>query len=259
MGGHGGLNILPQKRWNIYNYENREKVRRDEEQAARDEQIKCDEVRKGGAELRLERLHTARGLDPLIKAKAEEEKGKEEEEQPELKNSGDNRHINLFKGIKIFDPIRETEKRKELLGEREGWKKEKRMKKEEGKSSGVVVGPEDEKYRLGYGVAGKGVKMPWHLEIRNGTDEKGGGDDSDGEVKNENKKKNGRKTLKELREERLKREKHEKEREKNDCQYDDVSHPPAWQSFATSLLPASNMNEKFERDHIDAFFTIWRM
>ncbi|QHO19834.1 uncharacterized protein DS421_11g332500 [Arachis hypogaea] len=221
MGGHGGLNILPQKRWNVYNYENREKVRRDEEQAARDEQIKRDEVRKRDAEFRLERLRTAKGLAPLVKAKAEEEeeeeeeKEEEEEEEPESKNSGDNRHINLFEGIKIFDPVRGTEKRKELLGEREGWKKEKRMKKEEGKSSGVAVGPEDEKYRLGYGVAGKGVKMPWYLEKRNGDDEKGGGDDSDGKVKNENKKKkNGRKTLEELREERLKREKHEKERER---------------------------------------------
>jgi len=23
MGGHGGLNILPQKKWNVYNYDNR--------------------------------------------------------------------------------------------------------------------------------------------------------------------------------------------------------------------------------------------
>lgn len=29
MGGHGGLNILPQKRWNVYNHDNREKVDRD--------------------------------------------------------------------------------------------------------------------------------------------------------------------------------------------------------------------------------------
>ncbi|RYQ95433.1 hypothetical protein Ahy_B08g090713 isoform A [Arachis hypogaea] len=130
------------------------------------------------------------------------------------------------------------------------------MKKEEGKSSRVVVGPEDEKYRLGYGVVGKGVKLGIYLEIRNGIDEKGGGDDSDGEVKNENKKKNGRKTLEELREERLKREKHEKEQERNDCQYDDVFHLPVWQSFATSLPPASNMNGKFERDYVDAFFSI---
>jgi uncharacterized protein (DUF885 family) len=30
MGGHGGLNILPQKRWNVYNRDNKEKVERDQ-------------------------------------------------------------------------------------------------------------------------------------------------------------------------------------------------------------------------------------
>lgn len=30
MGGHGGLNILPQKRWHVYNQDNREKVAKDE-------------------------------------------------------------------------------------------------------------------------------------------------------------------------------------------------------------------------------------
>lgn len=29
MGGHGGLNILPQKKWNVYNWDNREIVDRD--------------------------------------------------------------------------------------------------------------------------------------------------------------------------------------------------------------------------------------
>ena len=33
MGGHGGLNILPQKKWNVYNMDNRNKVERDEEKA----------------------------------------------------------------------------------------------------------------------------------------------------------------------------------------------------------------------------------
>ena len=34
MGGHGGLNILPQKSWNVYSRTNRARVARDEEQAA---------------------------------------------------------------------------------------------------------------------------------------------------------------------------------------------------------------------------------
>mmetsp|Transcript_65118 Transcript_65118/g.108182 ORF Transcript_65118/g.108182 Transcript_65118/m.108182 type:complete len:281 (+) Transcript_65118:212-1054(+) len=33
MGGHGGLNILPQKSWNVYNRDNRQKVERDEAEA----------------------------------------------------------------------------------------------------------------------------------------------------------------------------------------------------------------------------------
>lgn len=33
MGGHGGLNILPQKRWNVYNRDNIEKVERDKRKA----------------------------------------------------------------------------------------------------------------------------------------------------------------------------------------------------------------------------------
>lgn len=31
MGGHGGLNILPQKKWNVYGYHQRKKVEKDKE------------------------------------------------------------------------------------------------------------------------------------------------------------------------------------------------------------------------------------
>ena len=34
MGGHGGLNILPQKKWNVYNYDNRDIVEKDKKKAA---------------------------------------------------------------------------------------------------------------------------------------------------------------------------------------------------------------------------------
>ncbi|KAB1217023.1 hypothetical protein CJ030_MR2G005625 [Morella rubra] len=197
MGGHGGLNILPQKRWNVYNYENREKVRQDEEAAAKEEQLKREQVRKRDAEFRLEQLRTARGLEPVSRG--------EEPDELEPKSG----HINLFEGIKIFDPIKVLEK--EGGGDRDGFQKKKKMKREE--AAPKVVGPEDEKYRLGYGVAGKGVKLPWYLERRsdNGNGDSGRDDESARVV--EEGKKSGKKTLEELREERLKREKREKERE----------------------------------------------
>ena len=43
MGGHGGLNILPQKKWNVYNRDNREKVDRDKKKHA--EKMKAQETR----------------------------------------------------------------------------------------------------------------------------------------------------------------------------------------------------------------------
>jgi len=33
MGGHGGLNILPQKKWNVYNHDNRAIVEKDKKLA----------------------------------------------------------------------------------------------------------------------------------------------------------------------------------------------------------------------------------
>ncbi|XP_010110821.2 leukocyte receptor cluster member 1 homolog [Morus notabilis] len=204
MGGHGGLNILPQKRWNVYNYENREKVRRDEEAAAKEEQLKREQARKRDAESRLEQLRASRGLAPVKRADATSP-GNESEPK-----SG---HINLFEGIKIFDPLE-----KEGGDEKNGPKK-KKMRKEDAATK--VVNAEDEKYRLGYGVAGKGVKLPWYLERRSGdananANVNAEGEDSNGSsrVTKEVGKKSGKKTVEELREERLKRERREKEKER---------------------------------------------
>jgi len=44
MGGHGGLNILPQKRWNVYNFDNREKVEKDKKK--HEEQREKEETRR---------------------------------------------------------------------------------------------------------------------------------------------------------------------------------------------------------------------
>jgi hypothetical protein len=45
MGGHGGLNILPQKRWNVYGRENRLKVSRDETKHEEEQKLKLDKQR----------------------------------------------------------------------------------------------------------------------------------------------------------------------------------------------------------------------
>lgn len=227
MGGHGGLNILPQKRWNVYNYENREKVRRDEEAAAKEEQLQREQSRKRDAEFRLEQLRRARGLSntSTSNSTAEAVAVAQADEKPasvELKSESDSKHMNLFEGIRIFDPIDEVRE----VSRDEKKEKNKRVKKEEVR----VVTAEDEKYRLGYGLVGKGVKLPWYMEKPGGDfankkmvadedDDYGGklefgrrkdrsnvGGDSEGGKK--------KKSLEELREERLKRERREKERER---------------------------------------------
>lgn len=213
MGGHGGLNILPQKRWNVYNFDNREKVRKDEEAAAKEEQLKREQSRKRDTEVRLEQLRVAKGLAPTIPPPESEPEAKPKSEaNPEIEaEAGDLGHINLFKGIKIFDPIRVP--KREIVDEKEELKKnykKLKMRKEPGETV-RAVGPEDEKYKLGYGVAGKGVELPWYVQKKKfNHDDVGVGGNGGGDRKGEKRKK----TLEELREERLKREKKEKERER---------------------------------------------
>ncbi|KAL6556275.1 hypothetical protein OROGR_005563 [Orobanche gracilis] len=214
MGGHGGLNILPQKRWNVYNYDNREKVRRDEEAAAKEEQLKREQARKRDTEIRIEKLRQARGLASGGSAQAYEEPSSSAQPEPvaePFKSEFDSKHINLFEGIRIFDPIKagdiKRDEKKRKFGSDNDRKK--KVKKEEIR----VVGPEDEKYRLGYGVSGKGVKLPWYMEKRV-ANEISVDEDDDGEYYDKNRKSSGKKTLEELREERLNRERAEKERER---------------------------------------------
>ncbi|XP_057524634.1 uncharacterized protein LOC130804267 [Amaranthus tricolor] len=208
MGGHGGLNILPQKKWNVYNFDNREKVRKDEEAAAKEEQLKREQSRKRDSEFRLQQLRRARGIDPESDIKDTPSQQVVEPEsnsvvESKLESKSESNHVNLFEGIKIFDPIQAIEKVREDEGNK------KKMKKEEVR----VVGPEDEKYRLGYGVAGKGVKAPWYAikpekEVEEYEDAKSGKKrkfESGEKIK-------VKKSVEELREERLKREKLEKER-----------------------------------------------
>ena len=189
MGGHGGLNILPQKSWNVYGSENREGVRRDEEAAARNEQMKREQSRKRDTEFRLERLRLSRGLASPSQAV--------ESSASDSKSS----HINLFEGLRVFDSVE---------GEGVGQKRKKAKKEEAGTK---VVFPENDKYRLGYGVAGRGMKLPWYLS-RPGNDRFAeNGNDGTARLGKKQSKSSGKKTLEELRKDRLKREKWEKERE----------------------------------------------
>ena len=67
MGGHGGLNILPQKKWNVYNRDNRERVEKDERaQAARQE----EELQKR-REKELDRVYEQLGISTQAYLKQE--------------------------------------------------------------------------------------------------------------------------------------------------------------------------------------------
>ncbi|GKB97238.1 leukocyte receptor cluster member 1 [Tanacetum coccineum] len=213
MGGHGGLNILPQKRWNVYNFDNREKVRKDEEAAAKDEQIKREQSRKQDTELRLQHLRQSRGLLPPSTSSSAPPDPK-----PEPKEEANSKHINLFEGIRIFDPASESVKKdvdkSELVLGNELRRGLKKMRKEAAEEPKPVL-PEDEKYRLGYGVDCKDVRRKgkeegaWYQSLRMEGEEDGGRGGCSKNIKDF-----GEESVEELREERLKREARENERER---------------------------------------------
>jgi hypothetical protein len=174
MGGHGGLNILPQKRWNVYNFDNREKVKKDEEEAARKEAVEKEQARQRDAEFRLEKLREAaqakkRDTNELRITEGEGEGAA----QPALENgieenAGRPQHINLFEGIEVTQPELVTEKQrdgkerksdiKEGRGRDSFTREYKKMKGQEPK----VPGPEDVGYEFGFGLIGKSGKRPWY-------------------------------------------------------------------------------------------------
>ncbi|ONK55713.1 uncharacterized protein A4U43_C10F240 [Asparagus officinalis] len=217
MGGHGGLNILPQKRWNVYNFDNREKVRKDEEAAAGEEQIKREESRRREFEFRLQTLRRAR--NPQNPNNPDPEPSSSDHITNPNPSSSD--HINLFENLSDFSSLGSGGKNEEKgkFGSSDGGGDEKRRKRNEKPAkaaAAVVITAEDEKYRLGYGLTGKGVKKPWYLTTRDeGFDGgSGGGDERERVSKREKKSSGGKKSIEELREERMRREKKEKERER---------------------------------------------
>ncbi|XP_020583980.1 leukocyte receptor cluster member 1 homolog [Phalaenopsis equestris] len=200
MGGHGGLNILPQKKWNVYNYENREKVRQDEAAAAREEQLKREQSRRRDLEFRIERLREARGLPNSTSVSSSSKSSTAE---------ADSRHINLFDGLTGFSSLAGVEesgcsgmKKAREVAEDAGSKSSKKRRRED---APVKVPPEDEKYKLGYGLVGKGVQAPWYAskpsflssdDVDEGAD---GRRSLEAGLNGAGKKSGGRKTIEELR------------------------------------------------------------
>ncbi|CAL4917477.1 unnamed protein product [Urochloa decumbens] len=226
MGGHGGLNILPQKRWNVYNFDNREKVRNDEAAAAREEQLQREAERRRESDLRLAALRRNRGLvqeeQPSATAPPPPAGGAAAEDPaadalPSPASDGD--HINLFSGrsgaAADFTALASASGGRGAARERDpeanpSQKNPKKRKKEE---EVRAVGPDEEKYRLGYGLAGKGVAVPWYMSAPTAAAAKEGRGRDAGEGSG-GKRSGGKKSIEELREERRKREAKEKERER---------------------------------------------
>ncbi|CAD7695985.1 unnamed protein product [Ostreobium quekettii] len=132
MGGHGGLNILPQKSWNVYGRKNRLKVLEAEEKERREERKRRGKRKAADNEFR---------RNALLKKAA----GSAVEEP-----SHDVTHINLFEGIEHKRRHPQTEQ-DELQAER------KRGRKEDRTSDARF----DERFRLGYGLVGK---EPWYIK-----------------------------------------------------------------------------------------------
>ncbi|BAT11585.1 uncharacterized protein [Oryza sativa Japonica Group] len=227
MGGHGGLNILPQKRWNVYNFDNREKVRRDEAEAAREEQLQREAVRRRDSDLRLAALRRNRGLQsadaaplpPRPPTYAAEQCPADPADPSPAADDSDGGHINLFSarggggGATDFAVLASADGGRGAAREREppaNPNPKKRKRKEE---EVRAVGPDEEKYRLGYGLAGKGVAAPWYMSKPSASSSMERKDREAGEG-SVGKKNGGKKSIEELREERRKREAKEKERER---------------------------------------------
>uniref|UniRef100_A0A452YJ46 CBF1-interacting co-repressor CIR N-terminal domain-containing protein n=1 Tax=Aegilops tauschii subsp. strangulata TaxID=200361 RepID=A0A452YJ46_AEGTS len=230
MGGHGGLNILPQKRWNVYRFDNQEKVRVDEAEAARQDQLQREATRRRESHARLVALRRNRGLHadqvapprpPPPAARSADQVAPPRPPPPAARPAipppvaSDGDHINLFSGgggAADFAALASASGGRGAAREREPAADTKPNPKKRKKEEEVrTAGPDDEKYKLGYGLAGKGVAAPWYMSKPFASSSKERRDYPEG---NGEKRSGGKKSIEELREERRKREAKEKERER---------------------------------------------
>ncbi|KAI5017380.1 hepatoma-derived growth factor-related protein 2 [Hordeum vulgare subsp. vulgare] len=233
MGGHGGLNILPQKRWNVYRFDNQEKVRVDEAEAARQDQLQREATRRRESHARLVALRRNRGLQadspspprapspPPSSARPAHQVAPRRSPPPAARPAepspvaSDGDHINLFSGgggAADFAALASASGGRGAAREREPAADTKPNPKKRKKEEEVrTAGPDDEKYKLGYGLAGKGVAAPWYMSKPLASSSKERRDYAEGTGE---KRSGGKKSIEELREERRKREAKEKERER---------------------------------------------
>ena len=66
MGGHGGLNILPQKSWNVYNRDNRQRVERDEAAAEAAAQVAERDARQASLARNVGRMRERAGIGAAL-------------------------------------------------------------------------------------------------------------------------------------------------------------------------------------------------
>lgn len=116
MGGHGGLNILPQKSWNVYGRKQRERVRRDEEQLEREQR---EEAARKEEEEKEKRLRALRG-----EKEGEEEEEKESGRERRVESVHENKHVNFFeeheKALASLERKQKAKKSEEDEGNRLG-------------------------------------------------------------------------------------------------------------------------------------------
>eukprot|EP00658_Telonema_sp_P-2_P062636 TRINITY_DN5131_c0_g1_i2.p1 TRINITY_DN5131_c0_g1~~TRINITY_DN5131_c0_g1_i2.p1 ORF type:complete len:258 (-),score=74.46 TRINITY_DN5131_c0_g1_i2:270-1043(-) len=118
MGGHGGLNILPQKSWNVWNRDNIEKVRKDEKEHAEAEAAKRKQTLDVQFEGKLQELRAKKRKRP-----SPEKDGYDGGDVGELALPDDGGHVNLFAEEEAADGNEEyaKEKAQEELAEKKRW------------------------------------------------------------------------------------------------------------------------------------------
>ncbi|CAL8465239.1 g4774 [Coccomyxa elongata] len=157
MGGHGGLNILPQKSWNVYGRENRLKVARDEAKHAEEQREKLEKQRLAESEARravlLQQAAQKRlSTDPGPSAETAQLPEPEQQQAPALLQ-----HINFFEEHEARDAHPEVAE--------EARKEARRRGDEKTQTSDARF---DERFQFGHGLGGarNSASQPWYAQAK---------------------------------------------------------------------------------------------